>query len=175
MIKYRFLILVATICVVCLPIATTQAASDNTYPIFCIYFGVKAYNQDGDFTGLREIICKKMRISFSRHLLWPMEMDDSDFSSIEFPIPEDHSFGIVSTVDGELEVIGTSKLPLVPPEGWEKDSPRCELFALIDIGISNVLYSGLRVEKNETTWQPRGIGAATEKGNLFALQRPSTC
>jgi hypothetical protein len=128
--KCHFLFLVVTICVACLPIASAQAESDNTYPIFCIYFRVKAYNQDGDFTGLREIIYKKMRISFSRHLLWPLDIDDSDFSSIEFSIPEDHSFGIVSTVDGELEVIGTSQLPLSPPGGWEKGSDPCELFAL---------------------------------------------
>jgi hypothetical protein len=50
-----------------------------------------------------------------------------------------------------------------------------EKVAAIDSGISNVLYSGLRVEKDETTWQPRGIGAATEKGNLFASQWTSTC
>jgi hypothetical protein len=67
--------------------------------------------------------------------------------------------------DGNLYVTNDNLIKKFDEDG----NQLWEYMHIIDYCISNVLYSGLRVKKNETTWEPRRIGVAQEKGSLFAL------
>jgi hypothetical protein len=107
-----------TICllVTVTPYTPGSAAEPEGLPIFCLGYRAEAVNEEGYRLRDQEISMRWMRISFATHLVWPEDCQGFNSASLGYEWSDDHEFGVVSVVDGEFQVIGTSRLPLLPPD-----------------------------------------------------------
>ena len=135
------------------PIDASEAAAPR---IYCLWFRAPQTNEEGYALKDYEISMRWMNILWSRHMVWPADCEDFDPSSLDFEIPEDHGFGVVSVVDGEYAIIGSTPIHLFPEENSDASQDNGDMFILTQECAEYLMENVARERNVENVRYDRG-------------------